>query len=430
MNRMTRPSLSLISLRTAFRRSSNSPRNLEPAMSAPRSSEITRLSLSVSGTSPRTMRWARPSAMAVLPTPGSPMSTGLFLVRRREDLDDAPDLLVPADDRVEPARARLGGEVAAVLLERLVGALRGWRWSRAGRRAPPGARRGSASRPAPWRSSSCWASPPTSATPRSRCSVDVYSSPRRRASSWARSMTRFARGSSASWPPWMRARRDEDRRDLAAERRQVHAQAPERLGGDPVVRLDEGGEQVLRVEHGALHPLGELLGGDDGLLGLLGEAVELHGSGSRLGAVGRLGSGGGPGIGLVDEVQERASRRPSPRRPAPSAAPRGPSRRGRPVPPSLTLGMPWPVRRKVLPLCVPAGIVSRIRPLRVATGTSAPSSASRSVTGSSRSRSAPRRGYVSCGRTRTVTTTSRPLGPLPDSRTRLPVSTPRGSETS
>ena len=28
------------------------------------------------------MRWARPSAMAVLPTPGSPMRTGLFFVRR------------------------------------------------------------------------------------------------------------------------------------------------------------------------------------------------------------------------------------------------------------------------------------------------------------------------------------------------------------
>ena len=82
MNRITRPSESLISLRTALRRSSNSPRNLEPAMSAPRSSEITRLSLSVSGTSPRTIRWARPSAIAVLPTPGSPIRTGLFLVRR------------------------------------------------------------------------------------------------------------------------------------------------------------------------------------------------------------------------------------------------------------------------------------------------------------------------------------------------------------
>ena len=41
-----------------------------------------RLFFSPSGTSPRTMRWARPSTMAVLPTPGSPISTGLFLVRR------------------------------------------------------------------------------------------------------------------------------------------------------------------------------------------------------------------------------------------------------------------------------------------------------------------------------------------------------------
>ena len=45
-----------------------------------------------------------------------------------EDLDDAADLLVAADDRVELARARLGGEVAAVLLERLVGALGVRRW--------------------------------------------------------------------------------------------------------------------------------------------------------------------------------------------------------------------------------------------------------------------------------------------------------------
>ena len=36
----------------------------------------------LSGTSPLTMRSARPSTMAVLPTPGSPISTGLFLVRR------------------------------------------------------------------------------------------------------------------------------------------------------------------------------------------------------------------------------------------------------------------------------------------------------------------------------------------------------------
>ena len=46
------------------------------------SSDNTRLPLSVSGTSPLTIRCARPSTIAVLPTPGSPISTGLFLVRR------------------------------------------------------------------------------------------------------------------------------------------------------------------------------------------------------------------------------------------------------------------------------------------------------------------------------------------------------------
>ncbi len=82
MNRMIWPSFFDRSLSTAFRRSSNSPRNLAPAISAPMSSDSTRLPRSPSGTSPLTMRWARPSTIAVLPTPGSPISTGLFLVRR------------------------------------------------------------------------------------------------------------------------------------------------------------------------------------------------------------------------------------------------------------------------------------------------------------------------------------------------------------
>src|SRR5256714_820366 len=82
MKTMIWPSASAISLRTAFRRSSNSPRYLEPATIAPMSSAIRRRSRSDSGTSPETMRWARPSTIAVLPTPGSPISTGLFLVRR------------------------------------------------------------------------------------------------------------------------------------------------------------------------------------------------------------------------------------------------------------------------------------------------------------------------------------------------------------
>ena len=81
-NRMMRPSCLASSFSTAFKRSSNSPRYLAPAISAAMSRASTRLSLSPSGTSPLTMRWASPSTMAVLPTPGSPISTGLFLVRR------------------------------------------------------------------------------------------------------------------------------------------------------------------------------------------------------------------------------------------------------------------------------------------------------------------------------------------------------------
>ena len=82
MNRMMRPSEPVTSWITALSRSSNSPRNLAPATSAPRSRVRTRRSRSDSGTSPSTTRRASPSTIAVLPTPGSPISTGLFLVRR------------------------------------------------------------------------------------------------------------------------------------------------------------------------------------------------------------------------------------------------------------------------------------------------------------------------------------------------------------
>ncbi len=85
IKRMMRPSDFFTSLRTAFRRSSNSPLNLAPDIRAPISREKSLRSLRVSGTSPLTIRCASPSAMAVLPTPGSPMSTGLFL-RFRESI--------------------------------------------------------------------------------------------------------------------------------------------------------------------------------------------------------------------------------------------------------------------------------------------------------------------------------------------------------
>ena len=82
MKVMISPSESAISLSTAFSRSSNSPRYFDPATIEPRSSASSRLFLRLSGTSPATIRLASPSTIAVLPTPGSPIRTGLFLVRR------------------------------------------------------------------------------------------------------------------------------------------------------------------------------------------------------------------------------------------------------------------------------------------------------------------------------------------------------------
>src|SRR5438105_1309379 len=82
MNRITVPCASATSLSTLLRRSSNSPLYAAPAITAPMSSAITRRSRSDSGTSVDTMRCASPSTIAVLPTPGSPISTGLFFVRR------------------------------------------------------------------------------------------------------------------------------------------------------------------------------------------------------------------------------------------------------------------------------------------------------------------------------------------------------------
>ena len=80
MNKMIWPSLFLTSSSTAFKRSSNSPRYFAPATKEPISSEKIVLSFNWSGTSPRTIRCANPSTTAVLPTPGSPINTGLFFV--------------------------------------------------------------------------------------------------------------------------------------------------------------------------------------------------------------------------------------------------------------------------------------------------------------------------------------------------------------
>ena len=67
---------------TAFNLSSNSPLYLAPAINADMSSAITRLFFKDVGIFPSYILCAKPSTSAVLPTPGSPSSIGLFFVLR------------------------------------------------------------------------------------------------------------------------------------------------------------------------------------------------------------------------------------------------------------------------------------------------------------------------------------------------------------
>ena len=118
-NVMTSPAASVISLRTAFSRSSNSPRYLAPAIIEPMSRAIEALVLQALG------------HVAVGDAPGEALDDGgladagladqhgVVLRAPREHLDDAADLVVAADDRVDLAVAGAGREVLAVALERL-----------------------------------------------------------------------------------------------------------------------------------------------------------------------------------------------------------------------------------------------------------------------------------------------------------------------
>ena len=65
-----------------FKRCSNSPRYLVPATTEAKSKAKIRLLERTSEISPWAIFRAKPSTIAVLPTPGSPISTGLFFVRR------------------------------------------------------------------------------------------------------------------------------------------------------------------------------------------------------------------------------------------------------------------------------------------------------------------------------------------------------------
>ena len=89
---------------TALKRSSKSPRKRVPASSAPVSSEKTSAPFSSSGTSSPSSRVARPSAMAVLPTPGVADEHRVVLAAAAEDFDRALQFVRAADQRIEQAR--------------------------------------------------------------------------------------------------------------------------------------------------------------------------------------------------------------------------------------------------------------------------------------------------------------------------------------
>ena len=120
MKRMISPSDSWTSLSTAFSRSSNSPRYLAPAISAPRSRATRRLFFSPSGTSPLDDPLGQSLDDGRLADAGLADQHRVVLGPAREHLDHAADLLVAADHRVELALAGQRGQVAAVLLQRLV----------------------------------------------------------------------------------------------------------------------------------------------------------------------------------------------------------------------------------------------------------------------------------------------------------------------
>ncbi len=107
MNRMIGLGDSLTSVMTAFSRFSNSPLTPAPAWSSPRSSPSSSTPDRIDGTSPSTMRSARPSTTAVLPTPASPTTIGLFfLLRPRISIICRISRSRPNTGSISPARAR------------------------------------------------------------------------------------------------------------------------------------------------------------------------------------------------------------------------------------------------------------------------------------------------------------------------------------
>ena len=101
---------------TALMRSSNWPRYLVPATISARSSVMTRLSRKISGTLPLAISWAKPFNNRRFAHASFAEQHRIVLGAAAEDLDDAFDLVLAADDRIHFAFA---GNLRQVPAERL-----------------------------------------------------------------------------------------------------------------------------------------------------------------------------------------------------------------------------------------------------------------------------------------------------------------------
>jgi len=192
-----------------------------------------------------------------------------------EDLDDAPDLLVAADDRIELARAGIGRQVTPVPGQRLV---RGFRvlgghplapahlLERRQQVLPVGAGRGQDAA----RVTARLGGREQQVLRGHEVVVEPTCLLLGALDDLARSRVEGQLATRDAGTP------REHRGELKLDGRWIGAQRAQGHGRDPLGILEQGGEQVLSVEHGALGVCRQALGGQDGLLRLLGVSVELH----------------------------------------------------------------------------------------------------------------------------------------------------------
>ena len=233
--------------------------------------------------------------MAVLPTPGSPISTGLFLVRRDSTCMTRSSLAHPADDRVELLLAGQLGEVAPELVEHEA-ALLGLARRRAGRRlvAPPFSSAGRAG-VARQQLDDLLAHPGqvgaeldehlggdalalADEAEQDVLGADVVVAELQRLAQRQLEHLLGARRE-GDVPRRRRAALPDDLLDLAADGLEADVQRLERLRGDALTLVDEAEEDVLGADVVVVEEARFLLGEDDHPAGPVSEAFE---QGNRL----------------------------------------------------------------------------------------------------------------------------------------------------